>query len=294
MRTSTMGRLWFALRALIRDEEPVLGFFEALLAMPRASFRKPAERSSPADCTPEDLRRMLHWMAEAERGTVGFPSVDVLLGQVVRSLEQADLSLQQRLRGELASHVKDLGDPVFGSALAVAARWPLPEAKLFLLRLLTTRSSGGNGPESRGGDAPAALGHGRVPLSVNGHAQRLDYRTAVIAALGALRDPKLRSLFEMLLNKHLDRGLADPVRLEICREAGVALVLLDPEALGSALPLELSTDVLLLDRLLSRPESEVRRAVMDWVNSRPQPARAHLSEALAVLRGRHRASALIA
>jgi hypothetical protein len=289
-----MGRLWFALRALIRDEEPVLGFFEALLAMPRASLGKVSERSSPAACTLEDLRRMLHWMVEAERGTVGFPSVDVLVGQVIRSLGQADPPLQQRLRRELTSHLQDPADPVFGSALAVAARWPLPEAKLYLLRLLTARSSGGNGPESRGAEAPAVAGHGRVSLSANGHAQRLDYRTAVVAALSALRDPRLKTLFEMILNKHLDRGLADPVRLEICREAGVALVLLDPEALGRTLPLELSTDLFLLDRLLSSPESEVRRAVTAWINSRPQPARADLNEALAALRVRHRASSVIA
>jgi hypothetical protein len=281
-----MGRLWFALRALVRDEEPVLGFLEALVAMPRASLRKASERCAPAASTPEDLRRVLRWMTEAERGTVGFPSLDVLVEQVIRNLEQADSHLQQQLRRELSSHLEDPADPVFGGALAVAARRPLPEAKLLLLRLLTTRSSGGNGPESRGPETPAAAGH--KSLSANGHAQRLDRRTMVIAALGALRDPKLRTLFEMILHKHLDRGLADPARWEICREAAVALVLLDPEALGSALPLELSTDLLLLDRLLGISESEVRRAVTAWINSRPQPTRAQIDEALAALRVSHR------
>jgi hypothetical protein len=236
---------------------------------------------------------MLHWMVEAERGTVGFPSVDALVGQVIRSLGQADPALQHRLRLELTSHLRDPADPVFPSALAVAARQPLPEAKLLLLRLLTARSAGGNGPDSPGGEAPAAAGHGRIRPSANGHAQRLDYRTAVVAALGALRDPKLKTLFEMILNKHLDRGLADPVRLEICREAGIALVSLDPTALGQKLPLELSTDLLLLDRLLSSPESAVRRAATAWIDSRPQPAQARLSAALAALRVRHPAGSVV-
>jgi hypothetical protein len=279
-----MGRLWSALRALARDEEPVLGFFEALVAMPGVLVRKAPERSLPAACTPEDLRRVLCWMTEAERGAVGFPSADALLEQITRGLEQAEPSVQQRLRRELSSHLEDPTDPLFGSALYVASHRPLPEAKRFLLCLLTTRSSGGNGPERRPGEAPSAVGHGRVSVSANGHARRLDYRTAVIAALGAMRDPKLRTLFEMILNKHLDRGLDDPARIEICREAGIALVLLDPDALGRALPLELSTDLFLLDRLLSRPETEVRRAVAAWINSRPQATRTCLIEALAALR----------
>ena len=122
------------------------------------------------------------------------------------------------------------------------------------------------------------------PGSANGRAGRLDYRAAVLGALGVLRDPQLSKVFEAVLAKHADRRSSDPARTDICREAAVALVILDPKVLGRSLPAELSTDPLVLNRLVNRQELEVRCAVSAWLSTLPPPTRSRVADGLAALR----------
>jgi hypothetical protein len=284
-----MGRLTAALRALFTDPEPALGFFEALgLGSAGCTSRRSRDEVPPAR-TQEEISRVLAWMTEAGKGTVGFPEWEDVSRQIVRGHAEAGADDQMKIREALASILENPGDSRFESVLRVAARLPLPEAKPTLLRWLTNPMPGGE-PAPGACSPPAQLSTG----SGNGH--RLagepitgrDYRAAVIAALAALRDPQLGPVFETLLSKYGQCGLEQPARLRICREAAVALVTLDPRILGEGLPQELLTDLPFLDRLAGSPEPEVRRAVSTWVNALPQPDRTRVSAGLAALRGRSR------
>jgi len=287
-----MGRWIAALRALFSDEQPALGILEALGAGPKRSKRFGPIRPAPPAGTPEEIHRVLTWMAAAGNGAVGFPPRQVLIGQIVRGLNAAPAAEQKRVREELALHLADPADPQFLSVLQLAGHLPLPEAKPTLLRLLTRPLPGAGKPRAEAETRPAYRLSRETESSTNGQAERLDCHAAVLAALAALRDPELKGVFDMVLAKYSQRSSGDPSRLGICREAAIALVILDPEALEHSLPLELSTDPVLLGRLADRPEAEVRRAVAAWIEALPRPTRSRVAEGLAALRDRARVARL--
>lgn len=120
----------------------------------------------------------------------------------------------------LAESLGDQKSARFFLALHLATRVPVPQARSPLLRMLTqaglahwsfrqqTRSNGrgAEGERGTGGATAAAPGD-----SGDGPARTFDFRPAVVAALGQLRDPSLLGLFHRLLEKLSGSPANDPI-----------------------------------------------------------------------------------
>lgn len=279
-----MQRIRAALRALWNDPDGPLAFLEV---MSSARFRIRTNGVTQRGVglnSPEQIRRTLAWLGQASKGVVGFPPTEEMLDQIVTAYERADDENRSRVRAELLQHLQSPEDLLFPSVLRLACRIPLPEARDPLLKLLTLPMA----QTEKRGAIPVALNRSGKTMSSqngrNGQSQSWDCRIPVVRALVELKDPTLASVFETILQKFLPGAKDDPASFDLVRQAAVGLVLLDPDRLRNGLPADLHDDLLLLDELAARRETEVRRALKAHMESLPESVRTRLSGGLSGLR----------